>query len=115
MKKLQDKYLVGQKTYNYDYQSTRLYYVEVVNFTDEEFIENTKEILHFSCFLSYVMNLDNEDTISDDGIIHELIHLLCPGTKKFVDLDKVRKKFNNLFVSLPKKLDIKSEHNEKIR
>jgi hypothetical protein len=45
--------------------------------SDEEFVrpENLLQAMHFACVVAYLKELGPECTISDLGIIHELIHL----------------------------------------
>jgi len=104
----QEKYSVGDKTYNYNYESIQYTQLEIINYTDEEFMDNLPRILHFACLMSYVKNLSIKDTLSDTGIIHELVHLLNEGTRSYVDLDSLRDNFNYLFGTIPKKPDIQS-------
>jgi hypothetical protein len=44
---------------------------------DDEFTrpENLLKILHFCCVCAYLKELGVEATVSDKGVIHELIHL----------------------------------------
>jgi hypothetical protein len=107
-----DKYSVDDKTYVYDYMYVDEMRRTIINYSDQEFLDNIPKILHFTCFMSFILDIDSVDTLSDVGVIHELVHLLSEGTKGYVSLDSVRDKFELLFGTLPKKLDIQTPYTE---
>jgi len=110
MYQLQDKYEIGNKTYNYDPNTLRFHYHSFTIMSDEEFMENIFSVLHFACFVSFVKKLSHIDTLSDQGIIHELVHLGNNGTKKFTNLSIVREKFEELFGDIPDTFDIHAKY-----
>ena len=73
-----------------------------VEMDDEEFIENIEEILHFAVYVVYLKDIPTKDVMCDEGLIHELVHLLKKSTRHEVDLDKLRDNFNKLLI-IPKK------------
>lgn len=89
-------YLVDGVEYSFNYQDLKEKYLEVVNYSDEVFMDNLPEIAHLACVVSYFKGLGNSATISDKGIIHELIHLMTEPNEPTNDLAEIREKFNKL-------------------
>lgn len=89
-------YLVGNKQYNFNYSDLVERFNQYTNMTDAEFMENLVEILHFSCFVSYLKGYEVEATLSDEGIIHQLVHLLHIPSEPVIDLQEIREQFNLL-------------------
>jgi hypothetical protein len=88
----------GSKTYVLSYRSLREDYIRFKNMTDEEFIDNALDILHFCCIVGYMKEIPSDTLLIDDGIIHELVHLLVETTKSdaIYDLPKIRQIFNKV-------------------
>lgn len=101
MSRLRNKYRVGETNYEYDPAKLMRTYELICDYSDEEFMDNLAKILHFSSFMCFVLNLSNIETLSDKGIIHELIHLLNDNTRDYTDIKDVRKKFEDLFGEIP--------------
>lgn len=110
MRPLQNKYKIDNKEYVYDPLMLRFHYNTFTIMCDEEFLENLPKILHFSCFMSFVLKLNHIETLSDKGIIHELVHLSNKGTRQFSEIKKVRDKFDDLFGNIPDKFDIDAKY-----
>lgn len=110
MKPLQNRYKIEDKEYVYDPLMLRFHYNTFTIMDNEEFIENLPKILHFSCFMSFVLKLGQIETLSDTGIVHELVHLSNKGTKDFSDIKQVREKFEDLFGNIPDKFDIDAKY-----
>lgn len=95
-------YLVDDIKYHFSYPELETFYLQFKDLSDEEFLNSLTKIIHFCCFVSYLKELPNECTISDLGLIHELIHLkLCiedsfMPESKIELLKKVRHQFNYL-------------------
>jgi hypothetical protein len=89
-------YLSGKTQYNFVYSDLRELFNKYSAFTDEEFMVNLIEILHFSCFVCYLKGYETETTLSDEGIIHQLVHLLHIPDEPVIDLQEIREQFNNL-------------------
>ena len=90
------EYKKENKTFLYDYDLLMFQYKKFLSMSNEEFIENILDAVHFACYVSYVKKLDTEETLSDTGIIHELVHLTKENTRPYQDINKTRKKFNKL-------------------
>lgn len=89
-------YLVDGMKYSFNYQDLKSKYQAVVNYSDEQFMDNLPEIAHLACIISYFKGLSNNATIGDKGIIHELIHLMTDPEEPTNDLAEIREKFNRL-------------------
>lgn len=89
-------YLVGHKQYNFNYSDLVERFNQYTNTTDAEFMENLVEILHFSCFVCYLKGYEVETTLSDEGIIHRLVHLLHIPDEPVINLQEIREQFNLL-------------------
>jgi hypothetical protein len=70
---------VGQ--YVLSYSSLRESYLHYATLPDEQFVADVLGILHFACFVCFVKEAKSERVLADDGIIHELVHLLDPETR----------------------------------
>ena len=90
------EYKIGKTKYVLDYNLLMYEYSLFKNMSNDEFLENIIDAIHFACYVSYIKKLDTEQTLSDKGIIHELVHLTKENTKKYQDVTKTRKKFNKL-------------------
>lgn len=88
-------YLVGDKRFYFSYKELKERYLEYVDYTDEMFLVNIKEILHFVVFVSYLKEIDSKALLSDDGLIHELVHLLN-DVETVENLKDIRYNFKDL-------------------
>lgn len=94
MKHLQEEYKVGNKTFLYDKKLLKSTYMSCVGYTDNEFIENIIDVLHFAVYVCWIKEISSEDCLADDGIIHELVHLAQKNTRNHSNLTLIREKFN---------------------
>lgn len=85
----------SQNKYTFNYQEEKERYNYFVNLSDEQFLKQLPNALHFACFISYVKQLGLESTIADEGLIHELIHLMTVDECK-TKLSEIRKQFEEL-------------------
>lgn len=88
-------YTIYDKTYSFSYKEIQNDYNFFCALSDKEFIDNLKIILHFACFVSWLKELPINDTLSDEGIVHKLVHLTCLD-EPLVDLKEIREQFNDL-------------------
>ena len=88
------KYLVDGTEYSLDYQDLKLTYDGIVSLNDEDFMQLLPQIAHLACIVSYFKGLGVQATISDKGIVHELIHLMVDPNEPTNDLQEIRKSFN---------------------
>ena len=90
------EYKREDKTFLFDRGLLEFQYRTFKKMNDKEFLENIVDALHFACYVSWLNKLSTEETLSDTGIIHELIHLTQTNTRRYQDIRKTRKKFNKL-------------------
>lgn len=69
-------YLVGEDTYSFDYQDVKREYTRLCLLTDDQFMKDLPAALHFAVFVCWVKGLSAAWVLRDDGIIHQLVHLL---------------------------------------
>lgn len=89
------EYLVGDKRFSFSYKELKERYLKYVGYTDEKFLANIKEILHFVVFVSYLKEIDSKVLLPDDGLIHELVHLLN-DVETVENLEDIRDNFKEL-------------------
>lgn len=89
------QYLIGDKKFSFSYQELKDEYYKICSLSDEQFIENLNDILHFTCFVGWFKEIGRDALLSDEGILHELIHLLS-GVETVNELKEIRKKFDKL-------------------
>lgn len=88
------EYRQGESHYNFSYRECREKYEEIIRMSDEEFMDNLVSILHFSCFILWFKEFSIE-VLSDEGLIHQLIHLLDIEENTLPELHEIRKLFNH--------------------
>lgn len=86
-------YLVGDKKYVFSYSELKEEYLKHLDMTDEEFLKNLPSALHIASFICFVKEIPTYICLADDGIIHELIHLLQHGADELIVLKDIRKLF----------------------
>lgn len=95
-------YKVGEEEFSFSYRELREKHKEMCNLSAKEFWteQNLIDAAHLACMISYLKELGIEATISDRGIVHELIHALdCIKNGHTpedygIDLDLIRYKFH---------------------
>ena len=98
MKQLQKEYKVGDTNYVFDKKRLKRLYTRYINYSDQEFEDDVIDILHFTCYVSWLKEIDHNQLLADDGLIHELVHLLKQSTRNYVNIEKLREKFDKLLV-----------------
>lgn len=84
--------------FSFSYNELKEDYYKIKNYSNEEFIKNINNILHFTVFICYLKEIPTSTCLSDTGIIHELIHLLNNIELSNYSLDKIRENWNNLLI-----------------
>lgn len=95
---LPKKYKDNNKEFYLDVNMLKEQYLDFFYMTDEEFQENIYDALHFACYVCFLKNIPTKDILSDEGLIHSLVHLLSKSTRKFVEIKQIRKKFNEMLI-----------------
>lgn len=81
----------GRK-YVLSYSALRVDYERFCRMTEAEFLAALPEILHFACIVSYLKEL-GIGVLSDEGIIHQLVHLLTIPNEPLISIVEIRAQF----------------------
>lgn len=81
--------------YSFSYRELQRDYRRYVALTDAEFIAQVVPILHFAVFVCWLKEA-SLDVLADNGLLHELVHLLDPNALGMVDLAEVRRIFRTV-------------------
>ena len=65
---------------------------------NKTFIKNAQKALHFACYVCWIKNLPTKKILSDEGLIHQLVHLLHKSTASYVNIEDLRKIFNESLI-----------------
>lgn len=69
-------------------------YSNIVDLSDKEFFKSLPRAIHFAVFICYIKQKPSYLCLADEGIIHELVHLLQLGKKGGIkSLKEIRKQF----------------------
>ena len=98
------EYKKGNKTYVYDANLLEFQYETFKKMSNKEFVENIIDALHYACYVSWLNKLNTDQTLADNGIIHELVHLTKKETRQYQNVSETRKKFNKMLKVSKKKL-----------
>lgn len=79
--------------YGLSYSALKEEYWEIRRMSSEEFRKNALRILHFSCVVCWMKEMPIE-VLNDEGLIHELVHLLTPETADLVEVGALKEQFN---------------------
>jgi len=86
-------YLVGDKKYELRYSELKADFERYSAMSDDDFLASLPQIIHFAVMIGYLKELPSSCLLADNGIIHELVHLL-DGTD--ADLAEVRELFDTV-------------------
>ena len=90
------EYNIGDKKFSLSYQELKALHEEYTTMSDDKFIRSLPEILHFVCIVSYLKEYGTF-MFADDGLLHELVHLLHLGREETVgSLRDIRVLFDDL-------------------
>ena len=78
------------------YQELRGLYLNITEMSDNEFMSKIPEILHVACIIAWFKEIGRDATLSDVGIIHQLVHLLHIPDEPTIVLSEIRNQFNTL-------------------
>lgn len=94
-------YLVNGRLYSMSYQELRANHASIVAMTDSEFLGALPQAMHLACVLCWLKNLPTYVILADDGIIHQLAHLMHIPDEPLIDLAEIRKEFNEQLALAP--------------
>jgi hypothetical protein len=83
-------------SYILDYRELADCFSRYAAMTNNEFKAAIPEILHYACIVACLKGLGAEATLSDEGIIHELVHLLVIPDEPMVNINQIRGRFDEL-------------------
>ncbi len=86
-------YLVNDRKYGVSYSDLRERHISCCAMTDAEFVGKLPEVLHLACIIAWFKELPTDHVLSDEGVIHQLVHLLHIPSCELVVLADVRKQF----------------------
>jgi len=93
--------LVGDKKYGLSYSELREGYNRFIEMSDTEFLSKAAEAAHLACIICWFKEIGPDYTIGDNGIVHELIHLLAIPDEPLVNLKDIRKQFKETLYLAP--------------
>lgn len=95
------EYLQNGKRYHLSYQELRESHLQMTRMTDEQFLGALPKAMHLACVLCWLKELPASAVLADDGIIHQLAHLLHIPDEPLIDLTEIRKQFNEQLALAP--------------
>jgi hypothetical protein len=90
------EYLVEGTKYILHYSDLKEDYLRYKGMTDKQFLKSLVPALHFVCIVSYLKEAPAYVLLSDEGLIHQMVHLLDKNTKSTVlpKLKEIREQFD---------------------
>ncbi|CAN5205884.1 hypothetical protein BH09PAT1_BH09PAT1_6350 [soil metagenome] len=67
--------------YEFSYPELKDDYENYISMTNTKFFSEIPKVLHFICIVSYVKQIPSYVLLSDEGLIHQLVHLIDEQTK----------------------------------
>lgn len=74
----------NKHTYYLSYEQLKEQFHKFSSMSDSEFFDNVPKILHFVCIVSFLKEIPSSVLLSDNGLLHELIHTLCNVAPEFI-------------------------------
>ena len=71
------EYRLNDRTYGFSYSDIKQSYEAFCRMTDRKFLEKLPEAIHLACFICFIKEIPTQYCLSDVGVVHELVHLLC--------------------------------------
>lgn len=90
------EYIVEGHKYHFSYQEMSNLHDKYCTYTDEEFLANIVEIIHFAAFACFFKEMPTHQCLSDAGILHQLIHLLHIPDEPLTNLQGIRELFEKV-------------------
>lgn len=88
-------YIVNNKKFNFSYAELKEIYHQYVEMSDVEFFSDLPKLLHYVAFVAFLKEIPTNTLLCDDGLLHELIHML-DGTELVTDKEDIRELFKEL-------------------
>ncbi|QLL15484.1 hypothetical protein [Pseudomonas chlororaphis] len=89
-------YVIGGREYSASYRELREEHARFVGMTDKRFLKELPAALHFAVFVCWLKELPSSVVLSDEGIVHQLAHLIHLKGEPLVmtRLGEIRELFN---------------------
>lgn len=89
-------YVIGGREYSASYQDLREEHARFAGMTDKRFLKELPAALHFAVFVCWFKELPSSQVLSDEGIVHQLAHLIHLKGEPLVmgRLSEIRELFN---------------------
>lgn len=82
----------SEAIYSLSYQDLKCEHERFCEMADCVFLANVRDAAHLACIISFLKELPAGSTLGDQGIVHQLIHLMTiEGTER--ELPEIRKQF----------------------
>jgi len=88
-------YLVNGIQYSLSYKELKNHYIDFISMDDQEFVSKLPIASHLACMICFLKEIPTENCLSDEGIIHELIHLMSIPKEELLDITEIRELFKN--------------------
>jgi hypothetical protein len=69
-------YVLNGNRYSASYQDLREEHARFVRMTDKRFLKELPAAMHFAVFVCWFKELPTSQVLSDEGIVHQLAHLI---------------------------------------
>lgn len=86
-------YLVNGNEYHVSYRELKEAHNQICLLNNADFMEQLPDILHLACMICFFKEMPNNVCLSDEGIIHQLTHLLANVDDSAVNLEGIREDF----------------------
>lgn len=70
------EYVLDGKRYSASYQDLREEHARFVQMSDKRFLKELPAAMHFAVFVCWFKELPTSQVLSDEGIVHQLAHLI---------------------------------------
>lgn len=87
------EYLLNDKRYVLSYSELRDKYQWFIELSDSEFMKRLSEAMHFACIVCWMKEIPSHDCLSDEGVIHQLAHMMHIPEEPLIRLSDVRHQF----------------------
>ncbi|WDH37428.1 hypothetical protein [Pseudomonas chlororaphis] len=96
-------YVIGGREYSASYQDLREEHARFTGMTDKRFLKELPAALHFAVFVCRFKELPASVVLSDEGIVHQLAHLIHLRGEPLVTarLGEIRELFNKQLQLIP--------------
>lgn len=81
------------RTYTYNPSELVAEYNSICSMSVEQFRLNISKVLHYSVFACYIFNIPSKDVCSDQGLLHQLIHLVDIPDEPLVQASEIQQLF----------------------